>query len=136
MSRPRCFFAARGGCDGRLDRAHFLPKAAMKREYPHGLMRNTLDGTLAPQRRNEDFIAGGVAWEPVSMDLMVWDPRCWTPMCRKHHGDFDAHVFRIRRDELPVVVEEFAQQFGFLSRLTIEYGASSHDHDAEQFDAA
>lgn len=104
----------------------------MKREYPYGLMRSSYDGTLAPQRRREDFASGGVAWEPVSMDLMIWDPRCWVPMCRRHHGDFDNHRFRIRRDELPVGVEEFAQQFGFLSRLSIEFGESTHDRYADE----
>lgn len=119
---PRCFFRVRGGCDGRLDRAHLIPKQHIKRAFPHGLMRR-VDGLLAPCARGESYVSGGMAWEPVSMDLVVWDPRCWTWMCRRHHTDFDAHRFRITREELPAGVISFATEHFLLARIDHDYGA-------------
>lgn len=115
-----------------MDRAHFVPQSAIKKEFPHGLMRRVSDGLLCAQGRKEDFVSGGVPWEPVPLDLILWDTRCWTPMCRRHHADFDNYRFRITRSELPAMVEEFAAEYGLMYRLDSLFGVNEHVRDAEQ----
>lgn len=128
VGRPVCWFQTRGGCDGRMDRAHFLPKQAIKKQYPYGVMRREHDGLIAACQRGEQYISGGVPWEPVSLDLVVWDERCWTWMCRKHHSDFDAHLFRIARTDLPACLEEYAAEHFLMSRLDHDFGRlDTHD---------
>ena len=60
---------------------------------------------------------------------ILWDERAWVPMCggltgcSGHHGALDtARTLRIRRDELPAAVEEFAAELGLTWWLEREYG--------------
>lgn len=89
-ANPQCFFAARGDCEGRLDRAHLIPKQRMR-------IRN------------------------MDKDIL-WDPRCWVPMCRKHHTAFDHHFINLRRKDLPIGVEQFAAEHKLEWSLTRDYG--------------
>lgn len=102
---PTCFFAHRGDCDGRLVKAHLIPKQRIKREFPKSL-------------ENLDI--------PTRLEIL-WDPRCWTWMCGGptglggHHGAFDAKQIRIRRSHLPEGVEEFAAEYGLEWSLERDY---------------
>jgi hypothetical protein len=62
---------------------------------------------------------------------VIWDPRCWVPMCggamgnAGHHGKFDAGgvgKLVIPRDRLPAAVEEFAEEHGLGWSLEADYG--------------
>lgn len=107
---PTCFFAHRGDCDGRLVKAHLIPKQRIKRDarFPNGLV--------------------GYDMPNVVLHPVVWDPRCWTWMCGGptglggHHGAFDAKQIRIRRSHLPEGVEEFAREYGLEWSLERDYG--------------
>ena len=101
---PECFFHHLGGCEGRLVKAHLIPKQRIKRERWSKLL---------PVSRRQSII---------------WDPRVWVPMCGGltgiggHHGAFDAKQIRIRRDELPEGLEEFAREYGLAWSLERDYG--------------
>ncbi|UTI65626.1 hypothetical protein NBH00_05295 [Paraconexibacter antarcticus] len=56
------------------------------------------------------------------LDEVIWHPSCWVPACRKHHGDFDNHVFRIPRSALPQGVEIFAEALGMAWSLEADFG--------------
>ena len=119
--RPVCFFAGRPGagpCDGALIRGHLIPKQVIRRE-------------VMSARRG----AGALGQWPVGVDQraelsrILWDERAWVPMCggltgcSGHHGALDtARTLRIRRDELPAAVEEFAAEHGLEWWLGREYG--------------
>jgi hypothetical protein len=78
---PECFFAHLGGCEGRLVKAHLVPKQTLKRE-----LRELPSGrwTTADERF-----------------AIVDDPRCWRPMCGGptgiggHHGAYDSYQIRL-----------------------------------------
>lgn len=121
--RPACFLApfAKGACWGPTDRAHLIPKQVIKRQFPFGAMRRVDTGEVCAQRRNEDFAALGVTWEPVAMKHVIWDDRVWVHACRRHHGDFDNYRIRLWRADLPQSVFEFAAQYGLSWRLERDF---------------
>jgi hypothetical protein len=108
LMTPVCFFAHLGNCQGRLVRAHLIPKQRIKREV---------------QSRDRQH-------PPLPMNDVIWDPRCWTWMCggygygnAGHHGRFDAKQLRIPRYRLPEGVEEFAEEYGLVWSLDRDYGS-------------
>lgn len=126
MTDARCFFADAGPCNGRLIRAHLIPRSLLKREYRWGVVRDT-DG-WRPLRRNEDRYD----LPHRSFDDLVDDPRSWVPCCggaqgvSGHHGALDvARTLKLPREALPVGLEEFAAELGprALAYLDREYGA-------------
>jgi hypothetical protein len=83
MSEPECFFAHLGGCEGRLVKAHLVPKSRLKIELADELRRRSGGGT------------GGFY-------SLLYDPRCWRWMCggysygnTGHHGAYDAYQIRL-----------------------------------------
>ena len=124
---PECFFAHLGGCEGRLVKAHLIPKQRIKAAYSSAASRAravSLVPLEAPMqalidRRSED---------------VIWDPRVWVPMCGGltgiggHHGAFDAKQIRLRRDELPEGLEEFAREYGLEWSLDRDYGLWTDPH--------
>jgi hypothetical protein len=103
---PECFFAHLGGCEGRLVKAHLIPKQRIKRE--------------AFYRFKED-------WGHKRLREHIWDPRCWAWMCGGptgiggHHGQFDAKQIRLNYVELPSGVKEFAEEYGLEWSLERDY---------------
>jgi hypothetical protein len=82
-------------CDGRMDRAHLIPRQLMRREL----------------KGRPDLPA-----------LLV-DGRGWMPACRKHHSAFDtARTLRVPRYALPEAVERFAEGLGLLWWIEREFG--------------
>jgi hypothetical protein len=82
-------------CDGRMDRAHLLPRQLMRREL----------------KGRPDLPA-----------LLV-DGRGWMPACRAHHSAFDtARPMRVPRSSLPEGLESFAEGLGLLWWIEREYG--------------
>jgi hypothetical protein len=53
---------------------------------------------------------------------LVWHPSVWVHACRRHHADFDNHVFRIARSDLPAVTEAAAKVLGMEWSLVSDYG--------------
>jgi hypothetical protein len=114
----RCFFAGRPGwgpCDGPLIRAHLLAKQIVKREVFSARRRAGLSPAAA--RKGVTDIA--------------WDERIWVPACGGitgiggHHALLDSpgtSDLRLRRDELPGSVEEFAAEHGLEWWLDRTYG--------------
>ena len=100
---PECFFAHLGGCEGRLVKAHLIPKQRIKREV------------RVP------------SWDVGKYQDVIWDPRVWVPMCGGptgiggHHGAFDAKQIRLRRDELPEGLIEFAREYGLEWSIERDY---------------
>lgn len=103
---PGCWVAERaakiggvGPCDGRLIRAHLIPKQVLTREI-----------------------------KPVCPRAVLWDPRVWVPMCGGptgiggHHGRVDGRQLAIPRRLLPPELEEFAREHGLEWRLDHDYG--------------
>lgn len=83
-----CYFKGRedwGQCLGCIDFCHLIPKQRIKRE-----LRHVHD------------------WD--TLQLIVWDPRVTVPGCRKHHGELDNYIHRLRRDELPPFVWDYARE--------------------------
>ncbi len=95
---PRCFLVqfSTVPCDGRLVRAHLIPRQVLKREW-HGCAIN----------------------DPRSF---MW--ACGGPMgASGHHGMLDsARTLRIPRERLPRVLEELAEELGLTWWLDREYG--------------
>jgi hypothetical protein len=95
---PGCWVAEHvqnsGPCDGRLVRAHLIPKQLLRRE-----------------RLFE--------WDP-----RVWVPVCGGPTgIGGHHGQLDhSRTLRIPREKLPAFVEQFADDNGIGWYLDREYG--------------
>jgi hypothetical protein len=83
-----------GPCDGRLVRAHLIPKQLLKREHLS-------------------------QWDP-----RVWVPCCGGPTgIGGHHGMLDhSRTLKIPRGALPIAVEEFARETGLTWWLDREYG--------------
>jgi hypothetical protein len=108
-----CFFQGQGPCDGRLIRAHLIPRSLLKREFPHGVLLE--DGRWRKATRYEDrYDLAHRTWQ-----LLAADPRSWVPCCGGpqgnggHHGQLDhSRTLRIPRDQLPEAVEQFAAELG------------------------
>ncbi len=121
-----CFVAGwpgAGPCDGRLVRAHLIPRQCIKREVRYGIVRE--NGRWRPLGRYEDRY--DLAHVPVGE--LVNDPRTWVPMCGgicgngAHHGMLDhSRKLRIPRSALPAGLEEFAAETGLTFWLEREYG--------------
>jgi hypothetical protein len=97
---PGCWVALNvigcGPCDGRLVKAHLIPKQTIRREVGREHM-----------------------W-----DDRVWVPVCGGPQgIGGHHGALDySRRLRIPRDRIPEMVEEFAAEHGLVWWLEREYG--------------
>jgi hypothetical protein len=139
---PVCFFRGRpsaGPCDGRLIRAHLIPKQRIKHEFPRGVPLREEEVLLGGAvRRTIHRVSPAVArlhpeevtrWRP--LEDVIWDSRVWVPVCggpmgnAGHHGRFDfAGVGRlaIARADLPPAVEEFAEEYGLEWSLEADYG--------------
>lgn len=124
-----CWFRGEGGCDGRLDRAHWIKQQTIKKQYPHGPMRCVETGEWRPRRKNEpeSTFSGGFEWELVPVSDVVWDDRVWSYVCRRHHFLMDNHVFRPVRADLPVWVWEFAREHGLVWCLERDYPLEVED---------
>jgi hypothetical protein len=130
VTKPVCFFAGQGPCDGALIRAHLIPRQLLKREFPHGV-------TLCvggPDRRLGWYrYRPGMTWVQLrSLESLVDDPRCWVPCCggpmglSGHHGMLDqSRTLRIPRERLPQAVEDFAAELNLSWWLEREYGLRS-----------
>ena len=102
---PECFFAHLGGCEGRLVKAHLVPKQTLAREYQSATYR----AIVGPP--------GGwtVGILQRSLHEVLWDSRCWRWMCGGptgiggHHGQFDAK--QIRLDEHPADLLEYLREY-------------------------
>jgi hypothetical protein len=111
--RRRCFlkdFSDRP-CDGRLVKAHLLPKQQMNKALTdHHYYRHAHD----EKRARRDWHEDPRSW--------VW--ACGGPMGNAgHHGMLDAsRTIRIPRDRLPAGLEEFAAELGLTWWLEREYG--------------
>lgn len=92
-----CFFAGLGDCEGRLQRAHLIPKSRIRREF-----RGDLD--------REQLLR------------LVWHPSCWRWMCELHHHRFDQCQLFLRRERVPADVEAFAEAFDLGWSLDASYG--------------
>lgn len=110
---PECFFSRLGGCEGRLVKAHLIPKQRIKREL-------RFQASFRPEVRSSAV----ERW----LTERVWDPRAWTHMCgghgygnAGHHGQFDNRQIRIFYDELPEGVKEFAREYGLEWSLERDY---------------
>lgn len=120
MTPLECFFAHLGGCQGRLVKAHLIPKQRIRRE-------------LVPAR----YPAGSSARKRFRerVDGAVWDSRCWAWMCGGatglggHHGAFDAKQIELHRNDLPKGLEEFAVEYGLAWSLEADYGLPSNFSD-------
>jgi hypothetical protein len=121
-----------------LVQAHLIPKQRIRKEWPRGAFRTPWAGdypggepgpwqpvgrdvTLAELRRR--------GLECVSLQHLVWDPRCLVLLCGGptgiggHHGALDyARTLRIPRVVLPPEVEEYAAEFGLVWSLDHDYG--------------
>lgn len=135
MMNPGCWVAEHvvlpGPCEGRLQRAHLVPQQLIKRDMggptalscdvcgarPGEPCRNlAASGRALGANRHHEARRG--AWKG-----LLWDARCWVPMCEMHHHALDfKRVLRIPRDALPAAVEEFAAEYGFTNWLEREYG--------------
>jgi hypothetical protein len=97
MSEPECFFKDRGGCEGRLVKAHLVPKSAIRIEL--------LYQQEGPRQARENY------WREA-----IRDPRCWRWMCgglgygnAGHHGMYDQ--YQIRLHAWPEDFLEFLREF-------------------------
>src|SRR2546421_10685045 len=50
------------------------------------------------------------------------DPRIWRWCCRAAHHRLDNGFIRLKREDLPASVEDFADEFGLSWRLDRDYG--------------
>jgi hypothetical protein len=91
----RCWFWQLGMCDGRIDRAHLLPKQRIKRLF---------------RDRNPD-----------ALFAMIWDSRVWIPACRKHHTMLDSKRLTIAREELPLTLWEYAAEHDLTWMVDADY---------------
>lgn len=90
-------------CDGRLRKAHLIPRRLILRELPAEVSA-----------------------------AAVWDPRTWVWACggisglAGHHGALDqSRTLRIPRQALPAELEEFAAEHGLTYWLDREYGRAA-----------
>lgn len=112
----RCFFVGRGAgpCSGVLIRAHLIPKQRIRREVITARSTGARWPANTAQRGE--------------LDRILWDPRCWVPMCggpmgnAGHHGMLDGRQLEIARADLPGELEEFAQEHGLEWSLERDYG--------------
>jgi hypothetical protein len=87
---PKCFFAHLGGCEGRLVKAHLVPKSRLKQEL---------------RQRH------------IAINDVIWDERCWRFMCGGitgiggHHGAYDAKQIRIPREQVPPDLVAFLAEY-------------------------
>lgn len=116
-----CFFAGwpgAGPCDGRLVRAHLIPKQLIRREVISARSKDPSGGRWPVDTAQRAELA-----------RILWDERVIVPVCggpmglSGHHGALDAaRTLRIPRERLPVAVAEFAEEFGLTWWLDREYG--------------
>jgi hypothetical protein len=120
---PECFFAHLGGCEGRLVKAHLIPKQRIRKEFPGGAVfaSEGFDLQSFKWRPFDARVAYAVIGNPGdggmrSLQDIVWDPRCWRWMCGGptglggHHGAYDAK--QIGLDEWPPDLIEFLREYG------------------------
>ncbi|HWJ49569.1 MAG TPA: hypothetical protein VNR42_01035 [Solirubrobacteraceae bacterium] len=133
MTEFACFFAGRDGagpCEGSLIRAHLVDKQKIRQTFRKGAWKDgdSWVNRLPFEALTDPETAAG--WTHLSLDEILDDRRCWTPMCggltglTGHHGRFDNpnDELHIPRLLLPARVEEFAVEFSFDAFLDRKYG--------------
>jgi hypothetical protein len=98
-----------------MDRAHLIPKARIKKEFPHGAWV-AFSGVVMPVPRRTNVPADRTQRE------VVWDNRVLVAACRAHHSAWDNRVFNIARGEVPAACEEYAEEYGLVWSLDRDYG--------------
>lgn len=118
-------FAPGVPCEGRLVRAHLLPRRELKAVWErahHGAVARLGGGPVValPWKKRED---------------LVLDPRTWVWACGGimgqggHHGMLDhSRTLRVPRSALPAGVEEVARLVGLEWWLEREYGPFMKSH--------
>jgi len=119
-------------CDGRLVKAHLIPKQRIKRDFPHGAWLypdGTTDKVLLRQRvQLAPNAEGALDARWLKQDELVWDERVWVPACGGptgiggHHGMLDGRNLRVPRAALPEGVEAYAAEYGLTWSLDRDYG--------------
>lgn len=111
---------------GVLDGHHILPKAVLKREFPHGAYiyeDGSVDRVLAAHRR---VIPAGATEvngvRVVDLAVLLADPRNGVPLARLHHDRIEQRIFNPTREQLPAGVEAFAAEFELTWWLDRRYG--------------
>lgn len=116
----RCWFEGKGPCDGRLVRAHLIPRQRIARE-------------LFTRFREQDMTRPDAAQK--AFDL-AWSDDVWVPMCGGptgvggHHGLFDSRRISIARAALPEKVERFAETWSLEWSLTADFGPRAKEKAA------
>ena len=104
MADQRCFFEHLGDCQGRLVRAHLIPKSRMRRHLAYELKMS-----------------------PDEIERTIWDERAWIPLCGGptgiggHHGRLDSKQLHLNYSELPTAVKEFAEEYRLEWSLARDY---------------
>lgn len=96
----RCFLAQFSDqpCQGRLIRAHLLPKQLLKREIGEG-------------------------WAKVADDRRSWVPSCGGLVgLAGHHHELDYHSLQIPRESLPAGLQELCEELGLSWYLDRRFG--------------
>jgi hypothetical protein len=106
-----------GPCDGRLVKAHLIPKQRIRREV--------ISARLAAGAHSgwPSTVA-----ERAELDRILWDERCWRWICggpmglSGHHGQLDGRQLRVPLSSLPRELKEFADEHGLTWSLDRDYG--------------
>ena len=99
-------------CDGRLVKAHLIPRQLLRRECPNGFTVEDEDGAYT------------IALDKLIEDRSTWVWACGGPMGDGgHHGMLDqSRTLRVPRAMLPRRVEWFAEALGLEWWLDRTYG--------------
>ena len=96
FGEPSCYLASVvGGCSGRLEAAHLVPRQRLRKHVP----AEQLDEAIADERN-------GIV------------------LCHRHHSQMDSKLKQFfTRKVLPPSVEKFAEEYGLGWSLGRDYGA-------------
>jgi hypothetical protein len=107
-----------GPCDGRLVKAHLIPKQRIRTETCARMHREL--GRRWPLQPSEKALLYSI----------LWDGRVWVPVCGGptgiggHHGMFDGQQLEVLRSMVPEACEEFAREHELVWSLDRDYGVA------------
>lgn len=105
---PSCYFAAEGGCLGRMQSAHVISATKLRNLYGRAETRERIKGERLPILE-------------VSLDELLADARNGVPACERHHNLHEGPVLHCLA---PAEAYEFAADFALDHLMSNERSAA------------
>lgn len=139
VSQLSCVFATEGGCSGRLQWHHVLPRKILKGRFSHGVMlvaglragalkcgRDPVTGSVFVEFPDELPAGVPLVLTHRSLSKLIADERNKVEVCWHHHQQVEGPHLKLPAELVPASVWEFTRELGLDWWLERHFGEERH----------